>query len=87
MSELVDDVIQSCIMHTRVYSKAVFDNAKDTTELLAAAKKSQEVLEGAIKYKLEERIEQMLLERIEKVRGDGEWIVKFGDNMYRISEY
>lgn len=87
MSNLIDDVIQSCIMQTHIYSKTSFDNAKDASELLTAAQKSSEVLIGAIKYKLEERIEQLLLERIEKACDSGEWIVKIGDRLYRIGEY
>jgi phosphoketolase len=58
--EFYDNIIRTGIMQMAVFSKVRFDNAKDTTELLAVAEESAKNLVEVLKYKLREREQEII---------------------------
>lgn len=83
---LLDAAIRSAVMSQYIYSKAHFDNAKDTRALLAAAQEGGEMLINAVKYRVADRIEQLLLAKVEDMVGRGEAVLRVGNKLYRVTD-
>lgn len=66
-------------------AKAQFDNAKDTRELMLAAQEVSDTIVRAIEYKLQPRIEELLVRRIEDDLAKGDVFIKVGDKVYEIN--
>jgi hypothetical protein len=76
-------------MTTYVYSKVRFDNAKDTRELIDASNATAELLIDAVKYRLADHVDQLVINKVESsVAGskDGEAMIRVGDKFYSIKE-
>ena len=85
MNDLIDKVIRSCVMSSHTMAKARFNNAKDTTELIAAAQEISDTLVMAVEYRVRDRIEELLVRRIEDDLNKGEVYVKVGGKLYEIN--
>lgn len=83
---LIDQAISQAIYSQYIYSKAEFDNAKDTKTLIEAANSNAKLLTNAVKYRLADRIEELLLAKIEDVVQRGEAIVRIGGRLYKVTD-
>lgn len=81
----IDRIIQSAILNAYVFSKARFDSSKDTQDLLTAASESQKALQLVIEYSLRDRLDQLVVERIDEMLGDSDkCIVRIAGKLYQI---
>ena len=65
--DLIDQVIATAFVNQYIYSKTQFDNAKDTTALLAAADQNRDMMITAAKARLVPYADELLERRIRKV--------------------
>lgn len=64
--DLLSQIVDSCIMSKYIYSKASFDNAKDTKQMLAAAEKCREALTSILEYQIRVRFEELVIDHLSK---------------------
>lgn len=88
MDDLIEQVITSAVMNQYIYSKVQFDNAKDTTELIAAANESNRALIAAASYKLRHHAEALVAEKLKDAMGDKhECLVHVDGRVYKVMSH
>ena len=82
--DLIDQVIAHGFLAQQVYSKTQFDNAKDTSQLLAAATDNANMVQVAIKARMIPYVEQLLEQRLRQAidESDGQIALTFGNGKF-----
>lgn len=63
--DLVDSIINSAIASTLAFGRAEINTAKDSREIQNACKMLSDTLNQAVKYRISEYIDQLIMERLE----------------------
>lgn len=85
--ELLNQLIRVTFLNQATYSKAKFDNAHDTNEILVAADESMKLFDTAVKSRLIPYVEELMTRRIEEAFVDTDSLVvniQINGKMYRV---
>lgn len=62
---LLDSIINSAIASTLAFGRAQFNTAKDAKEMMNASQMLSDTLVRAVKYSVQDYIEQLIIEKLE----------------------
>lgn len=85
-TDFLDSIIRSQIMSMHIMAKAEFNNAADTRALLLASEKCGEALIQAVDYRLRERVDQLIIERLSNTVNENGSLMRVGNKWYEVKE-
>lgn len=63
--DMLTEIIRSSLMSQYMFNKIQFDNARDSNSLLTIAQEAHDSLVHLIEYKMRQRLEQMIIDKLE----------------------
>ena len=69
-SDLLSQMVNSCILNALAYGKVGFETAKDAKQIMTAAEESHRVLREVLEYQMRIRLEELVSEQLAEKKED-----------------